>query len=261
MTSIPFNLTSLDEMQNISRSKIDLFIQCPRCFWLDVARGVKRPSGPPFTLNVAVDELLKKEFDLLRVSGEAHPLMREYGIDAVVYRNDKMDEWRNNFKGVRFHHEPTDLLVFGAVDDIWISPDKRLHVVDYKATAKRGEIELTDEGFHKSYKRQIEVYQWLLRQNDFNVSDTGYFVYVNGRKDREKFDGKLEFNAKIISYTGSDSWVEPELEQIKRCLDSAEAPHASTACEFCGYRENAGSILSDKSEQGQLFGDGRLPEA
>jgi CRISPR/Cas system-associated exonuclease Cas4 (RecB family) len=57
----------------ISRSKIDLFMQCPRCFWLDNRLKIKRPSGPPFQINKAVDELLKKEFDVYRLKREPHP--------------------------------------------------------------------------------------------------------------------------------------------------------------------------------------------
>jgi len=50
----------------ISRSKVDLFLNCPCCFYLDVRLGVKRPPGFPFNLNSAVDALLKKEFDHYR---------------------------------------------------------------------------------------------------------------------------------------------------------------------------------------------------
>ena len=50
----------------LSRSKLDLFLQCPRCFYLDNRLGIKRPPGFPFNLNSAVDHLLKKEFDPVR---------------------------------------------------------------------------------------------------------------------------------------------------------------------------------------------------
>ena len=62
--------------------------------------------------------------------------MKQYGIDAVPFKHEMMDEWRENFKGVRFLHEPTNLLITGAVDDIWQNPTGELIVVDYKATAK-----------------------------------------------------------------------------------------------------------------------------
>ena len=59
----------------VSRSKIELFMQCPRCFWLDVRLKIKRPDGPPFNINKAIDELFKKEFDRYRAAGEKHPIM------------------------------------------------------------------------------------------------------------------------------------------------------------------------------------------
>ena len=43
----------------LSRSKIDLFWECPRCFYFDRRLGVGRPPGFPFALNSAVDHLLK----------------------------------------------------------------------------------------------------------------------------------------------------------------------------------------------------------
>ncbi|MEE8236065.1 MAG: hypothetical protein V3R53_04660, partial [Gammaproteobacteria bacterium] len=66
----------------LSRSKIDLFIECPRCFYVDRRLGTGRPPGFPFNLNLAVDRLLKAEFDTHRVAGTAHPLLEQYGVDA-----------------------------------------------------------------------------------------------------------------------------------------------------------------------------------
>ena len=57
----------------ISRSKIELFTECPRCFWLETVKGIKRPNTPPFLINSAIDQLLKREFDTYRKKGEQHP--------------------------------------------------------------------------------------------------------------------------------------------------------------------------------------------
>lgn len=219
----------------ISRSKIELFQDCPRCFYFDRRIGVGRPPGFPFNLNSAVDHLLKKEFDAHRVKGVPHPLMKSYGLDAVPFADSRMDEWRENFKGVQFLHRETNFLVTGAVDDIWISPEKELIVVDYKSTSKDAEVTL-DAEWQGGYKRQMEVYQWLLRQNGMKVSDTGYFVYANGRRDLEAFDAKLEFTIKLIPYTGSDAWVEKTLLDIKKCLDG-KLPPPGKECEYCEYRK------------------------
>ena len=222
----------------ISRSKIELFIECPRCFYLDRRLGVGRPAGFPFTLNSAVDHLLKKEFDIHRAKGEPHPLMKKYKIDAVPLAHKNMDKWRKNFEGVDFFHKPTNFLVFGAVDDIWVNTKQELMVVDYKATSTQKEITM-DEEYRKAYKRQMEIYQWLLRHNGFTVSDTGYFVYVNGKTDVKAFDAKLEFDVQILSYTGDDSWVEKTIMSAHDCLNQKSAPKQSLACQYCNYIKSA----------------------
>ncbi len=230
----------------LSRSKIDLFMSCPRCFWLDNKLGTKRPPGYPFNLNIAVDTLLKKEFDIHRKNATPHPLMEEYGIDAVPFQHADMNLWRDNFKGIACLHEKTGLTVSGAIDDIWQSnkggPDGELIIVDYKATSKDGEVSL-DADWQDGYKRQMEIYQWLFRQNGFMVSDTGYFVYVNGRTDVDTFDGKLEFDIKILPYTGKNDWIEAVLLDIKKCLESDAIPQAGQECDYCPYREVAGKKL------------------
>ncbi len=219
----------------LSRSKIDLFRECPRCFYLDRRLGIGRPPGYPFNLNSAVDTLLKKEFDIHRASNTAHPLMKTYRVDAVPYNHKRIDEWRDTFQGVRYIHEPTNLEIFGAVDDIWVNPAKELIVVDYKATSKNGTVTI-DAPWQDGYKRQMEVYQWLLRNNGFTVSNTGYFVYCNGKTDRRAFDGKLEFDIVLLPYTGSDRWIDDTLAAIKKVLDNDALPAAGTNCDFCQYR-------------------------
>lgn len=218
----------------LSRSKIELFIECPRCFYLDRKLGTARPPGYPFSLNSAVDALLKKEFDIYRAKGKPHPLMKNYGIDAVPLVHDSLDEWRNNFKGVQYLHKPTNLLIFGAVDDVWTTQNGELIVVDYKSTSKQSEVNL-DADWQDGYKRQMEIYQWLLRQNGFNVSNTGYFVYCNGKTDREAFDGKLEFDVCLLSYEGDDSWVKEELGQLAEVLKSSKIPKFNKNCDYCNY--------------------------
>lgn len=199
---------------------------------------------PVFTLNNAVDHLLKKEFDTHRTEKTPHPLLGNYGLDLIPFSHHKIDEWRENFVGVQYLDEGTNLLVSGAADDIWTDQKGTIHVVDYKATSKDSAItELEDTKWHDQYRRQMEVYQWLLRKNDFEVSDTGYFVYVNGKKDNKAFDSKLEFDVNLIPYTGSADWIPRILPKIKKCLDSTAIPKESRTCEYCTYRTESGEAF------------------
>ncbi len=225
------------ESFTISRSGIDLFIQCQRCFYLDKRLGVARPPGFPFSLNSAVDRLLKKEFDVHRAAGTAHPFMKKYGIDAVPYQHDELDAWRDSLRrGVQYLHPETNLLVRGGVDDVWVSKDGELIIADYKATSKSTEVNL-DAEWQDGYKRQMEIYQWLFRRNGFKVSPVGYFVYCNGNADAEAFDSKLEFDVKLLPYRGDDSWVDGALVKLKQCLAAPKIPASEVTCDYCAYFE------------------------
>ena len=221
----------------LSRSRIDRFVECRRCFYLDRRLGADRPPGFPFNINTAVDTLLKAEFDTHRAAGTSHPLQATYGIDAVPAAHAQIDEWRENFKGVQYLHESTNLVITGAIDDLWIDSDGRYLVVDYKATAKNEPVTHIDQPWQRSYKRQMEIYQWLLRRNGLDVADTGYFVYCTGNPNAPAFDARVEFDVHLIAYEGNDDWVEGTISDIHDCLESAAIPEADLSCDYCKYRK------------------------
>jgi len=228
----------------LSRSKLELFLECPRCFYLDNKLGTGRPRGPAFTLNIAVDALFKKEFDAHRAAGTAHPLMKTYGIEAIPFAHPEIDVWRENFEGVEYFHPETKMTISGAVDDVWVNKEGELMVVDYKSTSKNGTITTLDDfSWGAQYARQMGVYQWLLRKNGHKVSDIGYFVYANAGTDKEAFDGQLEFEVTIVPSQGDGDWIDATLPRVKACLDAEELPPTGAGCEYCPYREAAGKKL------------------
>ena len=84
------------QRRQLSRSKIDLFVECPRCFWLDVAQGVRRPSGPPFTLNNAVDALLEARYGITSRDVDTEPIAKAQDDgwtpeDCVRWLSEKYD--------------------------------------------------------------------------------------------------------------------------------------------------------------------------
>ncbi len=94
-----------------------------------------------------------------------------------------------------------------------------------------------EDHYTQVYKKQIEVYQCIFRQKDFKVNETGYFVYANAGKNRDKFDARLEFELQIISHKGDTSWVEGTIMEIKKTLESGAIPESNTDCEYCMYRK------------------------
>jgi hypothetical protein len=231
----------------VSRSKVELFLQCPRCFWLDTRAKVRRPSGPPFSLNVAVDHLLKNEFDRYRGGSIVPPRLARKGLTFLPADHPELPVWRQNFKGVRVEHGPSGLTLFGAIDDLWIDEAGCHYVVDYKATAKMDEVSL-DADWQIAYERQVEFYQWLLRGRGLEVSDWAFFVYANGIKDESPFDDVLRFRTKVIGYEGSDAWVEPTIAALAECLALEEAPEPHIDCPYCQYVSQAIAVAIGSNE-------------
>ena len=220
----------------LSRSKLSNYMTCPRCFFLDARFKLRPPSGPAFTLNGAVDALLKREFDDLRAKGEPHPELVQAGVPAVPFQHPDLGTWRDSRKGIRFLHQLTGLELYGGIDDLLVDPvTGKLHVIDFKATAKRDDITKLEGGFSDLLRRQVEVYQYILRKMGHDVSDIAYFYYVNGCADRPGFNGRLDFRISIISHQGDASWIEPTLRQIKNVLEAPHAPEPAEKCAHCQY--------------------------
>ena len=231
-----------DKPFKLSRSKVDNYISCQRCFYIDRRLGVGQPPGFPFNINSAVDELLKKEFDSYRAQKNPHPYMKKIKKNLIPFQHEKLDEWRENFKGVQYHHKETNLVFTGAVDDLWQDIDNNeIIVVDYKATSKNSEVTI-DEEWQDGYKRQMEFYQWLLRKNEFNVSDTGYFIYCNGDKQQPNFDNKVIFKVSVLEYKGNDKWIEETIFNIKTLLDQNSIPDYSKNCAYCVYLQDIEAV-------------------
>lgn len=227
----------------LSRSKVDNFVSCKRCFYIDRRLGVGHPPGFPFNINSAVDELLKKEFDQYRDAGKPHPYMDSVSRNLIPYKHDQLDEWRENFKGVQYLHEETNLIFTGAVDDLWLDIDsEEVVVVDYKATAKNSEVTI-DADWQQGYRRQMDFYQWLLRKNGLKVSDVGYFVYCNGDKQKPSFDQKIHFDVSALEYKGDGSWIEETILQIKELLNQDNVPNYSDDCDYCTYIQDVDSVV------------------
>lgn len=240
---------SKEKKEILSRSKIEVFVRCKRCFYLDRKFRISQPSMPPFSLNNTVDELFKKEFDIYRHKGTTHPLIKAHNIDAVPFAHKNIDIWRDPFKGIRYYDEMNAIEMYGGVDDVWVNKDGELYIVDYKATSKDVEPTLS-QAWKDVYKRQVEMYQFLFEKNGFDISPRAYFVYTNAKKDREKFGDTLIFNTIILPYDGKREWIEDTLAQIRECLESNTIPSIGRSwkggdCEYCTYRERSGRAFRD----------------
>ena len=197
---------------SLSRYALDQFIKCPLCFYTQRKLGLKPPAMIPLTLALATDALLKNEFDAVRASGASHPLWKQYGINVAAFQHTELDLWRNNKNGIRVRHESTGAEIFGA-----------------------------------GYKRQMDVYQWLFRQSGFKVSSVGYFLYINGIKQKKFYenglDGVMHFDTTLIPYESTDSWIEKTSSDAVSCINTSAIPNSGEDCDNCRYYFDRSRIL------------------
>jgi len=223
-------------MIKISRYAVEKFLNCKRCFFLEQKHKVRLQSLP-FTLNNAVDNLCKNEFDFYRRKQQPHPIFIENNIDAVPFNHPNMDDWRNNRKGINFVDLINKFNFYGAVDDVWIKPNGELIISDVKATSKKefNWFETYKYDYAKGYKRQIEMYQWLFRKNGFKVSNEGFLVYFNGLRNEPMFNKQLKFELHLIRLECNDKWVEETVIEATKLLQINDLPSASKRCSTCSY--------------------------
>lgn len=215
----------------LSRSKVELFTQCPRCFYLDIRMGIRRPPGFPFNLNKAVDEQLKKEFDHYRRLQLPHPVMVEHDLNMVPFQHPDIDRWRAPFQGIRYRHRDLPLELYGAVDDLW-EEDQQLVVVDYKATSRQ--VNDPNALVYPEYGRQLGFYAWLLQQKGFKITDTGYLLYCNALQESSVFEGRLDFEVYLIPVPIEIGWIPETLEEMHNVLLDPKPPSPGD-CDYCRY--------------------------
>lgn len=232
-------MNQMSKLQNtlkISRSGLKLFLDCPRCFWLDLHHKIKRPPGYPYTLSAAVDYLVKQEFDQYREKGQLPPVFEKANLDAKLYNGPKLSEWRNNFKGISHYDENLNAILYGAVDDVLEFSDGSLAVVDYKSS---GSKEIT---IYEDYQKQMDTYSHILNRMGFETQPKAYFVFYVVEKGGGGFKNVLPFREELREVKVDPSWVGGAFENAVELARQDEPPPAgghTDECDHCHYVEMA----------------------
>lgn len=213
----------------LSRAQLQLFVDCPRCFWLRNRFDVKPPKGYPLALNIAMDLLLKAEFDEFRAAGTPHPILTDNKVEAKLFSDmEKLREWRNNFQGLRWTDPKSGHTLFGAVDDILEFPDDSLAVLDYKSSGAR-EVRIYD-----SYQLQMDVYTFLMQRLGYRMAPKAYFAFFIAVKD-DGFKGRLPFRAQLVEVTPQPDRVHQLFKDAIAIVQSEQVPASGAECDVCRW--------------------------
>lgn len=216
----------------LSPSSLNLFIECPRCFWLQIVKGIRRPDTPFPSLPSGMDRILKDHFDSFMEKGLLPPeLMQQDCINGKCKLYDdqeKMKIWRSNFKGIQFFDEKSGILFRGAVDNILVK-DSKLIVLDYKT---RGYP--VKEDTHEHYIFQMDCYNFLLRKNGYSTEDYTYLLFYHPKEVLPT--GEVIFNTDLIKIKTDPSRAEKVFKKAVKVIQGEE-PKSSEDCGFCKLRK------------------------
>jgi hypothetical protein len=235
----------------ISRSKFNDFLTCRRCFILDRKYGFVAPGTPGWTLNDAVDVLLKKEFDECRENQTPHRICIENDLAHLVpFAHDDLSLWRDSLHhGLSSKVPGTSVILTGGLDDVWQNQNnKNLVVVDYKSQASFHHVDpetYFEDPFKDGYRIQLSFYTYMLRKMGFAVDDTAYLVVANADKKPPGFHGLMRFYETLVPCRIDDSWIEQSVYEMVEALNSEEVPASHPSCKNCAYARQRNSVESE----------------
>jgi len=214
-----------------SPSSLSLLKECPRCFWLHFNKKIRRPSGIFPSLPSGMDKILKIHFDGFMERNEMPPELCNDECKGLKLFDDRerLKEWRNNFKGIPWEDKEGNLFR-GAIDNILVK-EKKLIVLDYKT---RGYPLKEDTAGH--YQDQLDIYNLLLRKNNYETEDYSYLLFYHPDKVNKK--GNVIFNTDLIKMKIDVKNAEKIFKKALKVL-KGKIPKASGECEYCGWiKEN-----------------------
>jgi len=217
----------------LSPNSLNLFLECPHCFWLDKKAGIRRPPPYPYALNAAVDVLLKQEFDSYRAKNELHPLLVEHNIQAKLFSNQNLlNQWRSNFSGIRYYDPELEATIFGAVDDVLEFKDGKLAALDYKSTGS------TVANIYDRFQLQLDIYTYLLEKNGFLTPRKGYLAFYIVDKGNGFVD-RLPFRKEVHEIDTNPDDVPELFKDAVNVLKRNTPPPHSPDCKFADWFRKA----------------------
>jgi len=210
----------------LSPNSLNLYLECPHCFWLDKNLGIKRPPAYPFTLNLSVDELLREEFDTYRRKKINPPLLEESNIKAHLFANQKLlNQWRSNLAGIRYFDEQLQATLFGAVDDVLEFDDGKIAPLDYKSTGS------TALKVYDRFQLQLDVYTFLMEKNGYRTPKKGFMAFYVIDQSRGFID-RLPFKKEILEVETNPADIYEIFKEAVEVLRQSNPPRHSKDCLF-----------------------------
>lgn len=208
-------------------SGLNLFAECPKCFWLHYNKKVHRPRGIFPSLPGGMDLAIKDYMDSYRPNKMPPELKGQIGKAKLMPDKKLLDKWRNWHTGLEYIDKKMNAKLFGALDDCLMENDYYIPL-DYKTRGfppKEGDSE-------RYYQTQLDAYNLLLFENGFLVKDYAYLLYYYP-KEVEK-NGEVDFYTKVVKVQTDLKRAKKTFQEAVECLNGP-MPEKHSDCDYCSW--------------------------
>jgi len=221
----------------LSPSKLNVFRECPRCFWNAEVADVSRPRGPFPSLPGGIDLRLKDYLEAYR--GKLPPELRGK-VPGILFKDPVLlRKWRNWRTGLGYYDPALDVEVIGALDDV-LQDGEVMYPLDYKTKGASPK----DDG-SQYYQTQLDVYQLFLASAKYKVAGKGYLVYYwpmtisavempAGAEAMVPDYVRITFGLKVFALESSADRAKETIEKAVKCIRGPQ-PDPSDTCEYCNF--------------------------
>lgn len=208
----------------LSPSSLNLFVDCPRCFWFAFRKKITRPSGPFPSLPTGMDSVIKKYFDTYRTHGSLPPILKDR-IPAKLAQGLP--------KTLYFELSPGAIL-YGRPDEYLEFPEQIFAPLDHKTRASAPKELLP------VYQNQMDIYDLLLRKNKYQTRNKAFLVYYYpGVGELHK---GFPFHIAIKEVKTDPEHALKLFEDALKVLKKDTAPQPGENCAFCGWLDSFAKI-------------------
>ena len=216
------------QMIKLSPSTISLFMECPRCFWLQFNKNIHRPRGIFPSLPGGMDGVIKKYYDSYRKLGKLPPEVDGKLTGKLLADEKLLKSWQSNWEGIKYFNKDLSALMKGVLDDCLVDGGTYIPL-DYKT---RG-YDLKDDST-SYYQHQLDIYCYLLAKNGYKITNYAYLVYYFPKAVKE--NGQVEFNVEPKKVETDIKHAEQLFKDAVACLRGPEPKrHTDCSCEFCNW--------------------------
>lgn len=229
-----FNESTLKRVERyvqLSPSTLSLYKECPRCFWLQLKAGVHRPEGIFPSLPGGMDSVIKTYFDKFRGTAEGLPPELRGKVEGKLLDDQALlNGWRVRTGGLRYFDKKLQARLMGLLDDCLV--DRGAYIpLDYKT---RGWAPKDDTS--QFYQHQLDIYEWLLKENGYQTAGVGFLVYYHPVEVRA--DGVVQFEVTPKRMETSVARAKKLFEDAVKLLAQDAPPKHHSACTFCSWGEH-----------------------